>query len=276
MDNKQQKTGDIPKNRASGLPAFITAGARVKGALAERAGTELKALIPVQGIPVLVRIIQALRQSEDVGTIVVVGPQSTLEGIAQDAGADVVLPEGDGGIENLVRGFQAYRDVVGDGQALFVASDLPFLETDAISGFLQQVQGIESDILYPIVARSVFEIAYPGVPKTFARLAEGEFTGASVMRMRPEAILRSRPLIEQVFAARKNPMGMAKLLGFWHILKFATGRLTIAQAETRASILTGCACVAMREADHRIAYDMDDLTDYQYAMHRFDNHMKRG
>lgn len=293
MSNRQQTVGNTPGGpeggehtplphpaargkSVTGIPAFITAGGRLKGELAERVGTDLKALIPVRGVPVLGRIIESLRSCDSVGTIVVVGPKNELEGMARDAGADVVLPEGDGGVENLVRGFAAYRDVVGDGQALFVASDLPFLESEAISDFLKLVQGIESDILYPIVPKKMFETAYPGVPKTYARLAEGEFTGASVLRMKPEAILRNRPLIEQVFAARKNTMGMARLLGIWHILRFAIGRLTIGEAEARASVLTGCRCIAMRDADHRIAYDMDDLADYQYAMQRLDNHSERG
>src|SRR5690242_13052846 len=137
----------------NGIPAFITAGGRLKGELAERVGSDLKALIPVGGVSVLGRIIQVLRATEGDGASVEVGPQGALEAMAREAGADAVLPEGTGAIDNLIRGFEAYRDVVGDGQALFVASDLPFLETEAISGFLKQVDGVESDILYPIIPR---------------------------------------------------------------------------------------------------------------------------
>lgn len=260
----------------NGIPAFITAGGRLKGELAARVGSDLKALIPVGGVPVLGRIIRVLRACEDVGTIVVVGPTGALEGMAREAGADAVVPEGSGAIDNLIRGFEAYRDVVGDGQALFVASDLPFLEPEAISGFIREADSVESDILYPVIPRAVFEAAYPGVSKTYARLAEGEFAGASVLRMKPEAVLRNRALIEQVFAARKNPLKIARLLGVWHILKFAVGRLTIPEAEARASVMTGCRCRAMRETDPRLAYDMDDMEDYQYAMRRLDQHSERG
>lgn len=252
----------------TGIPAFVTAGARISGDLAAQGGTDLKALLPFDGDPLLVRILRCLRAVEGVGKIIVIGPKAGIENIARAAGADDVLEERSTGAENLFVGFEAYQEEIGNRHTLFAASDLPFLNEDVIRTFLGQTAGTQADIVYPIVPKRRFEEHYPGVPKTYARLGDGEMTGGSVMLMRAESILKNKSLIEKVYEARKSQIGMAQLLGWNFALRYVLGKLTVPEAESRASALTGCQCRAHAEADPRLAYDVDDTVDYNYALQR--------
>jgi GTP:adenosylcobinamide-phosphate guanylyltransferase len=245
------------------IPAVVTAGGRIAGALADHTGIEWKALLPLHQTPMLHHILTALRETTAVGDVTVVGPSEAIAETAYRAGASTVLPEGRDGDENL---FLALEQLHGESRILFVASDLPFVDSTALTHFLKVVTPLEADIVYPILSRSEFEATFPGVTKTYARLVEGEFTGGSVFLLNPQAVLQNRTLISQVFQARKNELAMATLLGLPFALRYKMGRLTITDAERRASELTGCKCHALRTADPRLAYDIDDLPDYEYAI----------
>jgi molybdopterin-guanine dinucleotide biosynthesis protein A len=252
-----------------GIPAFVTAGGRLTGEAADHAGTTIKALADMDGAPLLARVIGALRATTEVGRIVVIGPKAELERVARDAGADEVLPEGATGPENLSIGLRHYAEQLGERRVLFAASDLPFLHETAIGGLLTHLTNDpHSDVVYPVIHRADYEAHFPDSPNTWARLAGQEYTGGSVLLLRPAAIERNRATIERVFAARKNLLAMASLLGPAFAFKFAVGRLTIPDVEARASRITGCRCRALIGADPRLAADVDTVDDLHYARRR--------
>jgi GTP:adenosylcobinamide-phosphate guanylyltransferase len=250
-----------------GVAAVVTAGGRLSGDLAERARTDIKALAPVAGNSLLGCVISALRSAGGVTRIVVVGPRDRIESVAFDAGANEVHEEGETGPENVRIGLNALRSVIGEGRAVVASSDLPFLHPEAVCDLLHRA-GNEpaADILFPVVSRAGYEDAFPGSPNVWTPLSGGEYTGGSLVVVRPAALERNRALIERVFAARKSQYQMARLLGPTFLFRFLTRRLTISQAEARASHITGCECRALMDADPRLSCDVDNLADYDYAL----------
>ena len=253
----------------AGVPAVVTAGGRLTGPLADAAGTDLKALAPVGGVPMLARVVTALRGCAGVGRIVVVGPVERVEALACAAGADTVLPEGATGPENVERGLRdaaAEARTFAHGQALLAATDAAFLTPGAVASLLEQAGALgDADIVFPVIARADYERVFPGSPNVWTPLGGAEWTGGSLQMVRADALERNRALIERVFAARKSQWEMARLLGLGFALRFKMGKLTIADAEARASQLTGCRCRALVGADPRLAADIDDLADWQWA-----------
>lgn len=246
-------------NSAGTVPAVITAGGRLSGALAGAAGTTLKALAPLGGAPLVAHVLAALRGCKGVGPVALVGPARELANVG---GADLLLEEGATGPENVQRGLAAVAS--GEGLVLLCACDTPFVTSEAIRHLLSHApQG--ADIVFPIVTRERYEAVFPHAPNTWTRLDNQELTGGSVMLVRPAALARNAALIEKLFKARKNQIGMARLLGPGFVLRFLLGKLTVAQAEARASQLTGCRCRALLGADPRLAADIDDLSDYEWA-----------
>lgn len=250
------------------LPAVVTAGGRLKPEVAAVTGTDIKALAPVGGVPLLVRVVRVLRACPDVGRIVVVGPKQELQRVACEAGADDVLEETPTGPGNVQAGLAHVRAEAGEHRVLLSASDVPFLTPDVLETFLGEAgRGTagEADIVYPVITRADYDKAFPHSPNTWAKLAGVEYTGGSVFMVRPAALERNRELIARVFEARKSQRQMAALLGWGLALRFALGKLTVEAAEKRASELTGCRCVALRPADPRLAADVDTQADYEYA-----------
>ena len=88
----------------------LPAGGRIAGDFAQQAGTEIKALIRFDEETILRRTIRALRASECIGRITVIGPEEVLEE-ARDSGADLMLSEGKTGPDNIYRGLDGLANV---------------------------------------------------------------------------------------------------------------------------------------------------------------------
>lgn len=244
------------------IPAVVTAGGRLKSPLAEQVGVEIKALARVGGVPVLSRVLDALEASSGVSESVVVGPVEALRETVGERAA--LIDEGDSGIDNVRRGLAAVRGAAGDGFVLLSASDLPFLSVEAIDDLLARAP-VEADLVFPILGKDAYDKVFPNSPGVWTKLKDGPLTGGSVLLVRPAAIERNAALIEKVFEARKSQLGMAKLLGVGVALKFAAGILTVAEAEARASAITGCSCRVLWDAHPHLACDLDDPVDFTFA-----------
>lgn len=249
------------------IPAVVTAGGRLSGPLAEAAGTTIKALAPVGGAPLIEPMLRALAATPGVGQAVIVGPTRELAVLNGVAATVARIEEGATGTENMRRGLEAVEAEAGEGHVLLCTSDMPFIEAGAIAWLLDNAPR-DADIVYPVIRRADYDAAFPGSPNTWARLAGTEYTGGSILLVRPAAIRRNLALIEQVFHARKSQIGMAGLLGVPFVIRFLTGTLTVPQAEARACALTGCSCRALVGAPPQLAVDIDTLADYQWATAR--------
>ncbi|MBC5825484.1 MAG: NTP transferase domain-containing protein [Candidatus Eremiobacteraeota bacterium] len=205
--------------------AVITAAGRLPPAAAARYATDVKALVRVGGAPLLSSLVAALRAAVGVARIVVVGPASARHA-SRDA--DEWIDEKDTGAANVVAALDAART----RRALYCASDLPFLSADAVMEFLANVPAT-ADVAYPIVMRDAFLRRYPGAPRRFARLADGDWTGGSVFLVDAPLLLRRSDLLARVFDRRKSVAGLARLMGPAVLWRFATGRLTVLDLERR-------------------------------------------
>jgi molybdopterin-guanine dinucleotide biosynthesis protein A len=244
------------------IPVVVTAGGRTTFG-----DHTIKALVTLEGITFLERVLTVLQSAPSVGRIIVVGP-SEIEPLIKQYSA-TFLPEGKTGIENLQIGLNDAKKDAGAGHVLFVASDMPFLTVDAIEALLASQSS--ADIIFPVTTKVDFDKAFPHCPGTWTKMSEGEVTGGSVFLLRPSAIARNLALLENAFAVRKSQIGMARLLGLPFIVAFLTHRLTIPAAERRVSQITGCDCKAYLNAPPELSCDIDTPEEYLWAQQHITN-----
>jgi molybdopterin-guanine dinucleotide biosynthesis protein A len=215
-----------------------------------------KAFAQVGAATMVEHVLAALRGVPRIRRIALVAPTPLP---TPAAGATVVVPERGGVLDNLSAGLAALSDAGGSLAAapiLAAAADVPLLTSAAVAAFLDAAQPMSVDAAYAIVPRDDVERCAPGIRKTFVRLADGAFTGGSLVLLRPGAFERARPLIERAVRARKRPWELARLFGLGTIAGLATGRLRIAALERRAEALGICArAVVCRDAG--VALDVD-------------------
>jgi len=227
-----------------------------------------KAFAPVGPSTMVERVLAALRGTPQVRRVALVGPHPLPPAVA--AAATLAVPAAGGLLENLSAGLAALGDgAPGDNLPVLVtAADVPLLTAAAVAAFLDRAQASGADAAYAIVPRADVTRAAPGVRKTFVRLADGEFTGGSLVLLRPGAFARARPVIERAVRARKRPWELARLFGLATLIGLATGRLRIAALERRAEAIAGLRARAIVCRDAGVALDVDTLEMLDFVRSR--------
>jgi len=248
----------------SEIDAVLPAGGRLSGAFAQTAGVEVKALIRFEDRTMLHRTLDTLRATGRIGRIAVIGPEET-RAEARAHGADGLLPEGATGPDNIFRGLQWLQGQEHPTRrVLIVTTDMPFLTPEAITTYLDACPA-HADICVPISERREFEARFPGCIRTDTPLRDGKFRLGGLFLLEAESLLRVRPHLEQMFAARKSDLQMARLIGLRTAVKFLARRLTVDDIVARASEILRCRGAAVREIAPELAFDIDLPEEYAYA-----------
>ncbi|HEY7994249.1 MAG TPA: NTP transferase domain-containing protein [Candidatus Eremiobacteraceae bacterium] len=239
------------------LDAVITAGGRLSPDAAERFGSDVKALVRINGKPMIATVVDALRATPGIGRIAVVGPSAARSAAP---GVDQWIDEFPTGEENLIAAVGAAQTE----RIVMSASDLPFVTPASYASLIEKT-GLDIDAGYPVFGRAEFLRAYPRGRKHFATLADGEWTGASAFVFNRTPLVKDDRMIRRAFAARKSLFALASLLGPVLLFKFLFKLLTLADVEQRAGSLLGAKVRAVRGADPALAMDCDDPIDFAYA-----------
>ncbi len=229
--------------------AVVLAGGEPEPQLAP--GLPNKAFLRIGGLTLVERVVAALRGSPSIGRVVVVGPPEPLAALL---GSSVeIVPDQGSIMNNIAAGVAPLRD---GGRVVTVASDLPLITSEAVEHFLGLCTG-EADFYYSIVPQAAIERRFPTARKTYVKLTDGAFCGGSIVLFAPEALERIRPLVEQAIAARKKPWLLAQLFGLTTVMRFASGRLSIAELEARAHAISGLRGRAVALDGPEMALDVD-------------------
>jgi molybdopterin-guanine dinucleotide biosynthesis protein A len=244
--------------------AIVPAGGTIDAEFAARAGTSVKALIEFNGITMIETVLNSLKETGKIRNIVVIGERRIQE-IAEKHGAHGLEP-GQTGPENIFRGLDKLQQLEGNlDRAMIVTCDLPFLTSEIVLKYMQLCP-TDKDICVPIIDADEFTRTYPGTTSTFVKTRDGTFTIGGMFMMNGNRLRDLRPAIERVFAKRKSKVGMAMLIGPGFVLKWLTKSLTIRDLERKIESMLGCTGSAVRGAPVELAYDIDDLEDYDYAV----------
>jgi len=229
--------------------AVIPAGGALDGEYRVRAGTTLRAMSPIgeSGRPVLQFVVDALRNSGQVGRIIVVGDESLTSHVGN---VDVCLPEAGSGPANILRGL---AELPPERMAVVCTSDLPFLTGRAVADFLERVD-TNASIAVGLVPASRYMDQYPNSPPSqFVTLREtGPVTMGCLFMVVPDVLIRNAALLDRAFLARKSQWPKAHMAvrqttaGAWRCAR--THRTTPAMPSRRAARSHAGACIRYRHS----------------------------
>jgi len=236
------------------VPAVVLAGARAEPEMASRYSVEYRSDIVLAGRTMLEHVVDALSASPVVGEIYVVGHTAP-------AGVRVIPPR-ENLIENLIAGFEA---IPSDCHVLVVTSDIPMLTAEAVTGFVRQCGDLDVDFFYSIVPKMLCKEKFPGMHRTYVRLAEGEFTGGNAFIMRHSFVTQNAETLQAALRFRKQPLKLAMLIGLGTLLraliaqKIWAGAITINQVERAAGRVLKCRVKAVPVPYPELGADVDSV-----------------
>lgn len=256
------------------LDVVIPAGGIVEEEFARVIGSDSKALVKYDEVTVLRRTIEALRASPIIGRIVVVGSPTVMKSDDVQL-ADIALPATGSGPTNIMVGIEHLAGLdLPPHQILIVTVDLPFLTTKGLHDFLNLCEG-EMDLYVPLISKADWDEAYPGAEATFVRLLDGYWTTGCMYMMTIRGFKVAKPHIEAVFAKRKSKFGMAMLLGPKFVWDYLNKKLTVTDIEKKITQMVKINGTAVPGSPPELAFDIDYLEDYHYALGIFKARAKK-
>ena len=238
----------------------MLAGSRPGGdPLAASFGTDLKALIPVAGEPMVRRPVEALLANDKIGSVTVLAQQ--VERIAATLPSDPRLTVR--GSDNTIA---ATLLVLCDDPAtrwplLITTADHALLDGAMIAEFCDCAAG--ADIAIGVVERRRLMARLPQSKRTWIAFRGGAYSGANLFALGTPKAARAIALWRAVEQDRKKGWRLLLALGPTLFLGAALRLLTVDQAVARIGRRLGLTIKAVQMSDPLAAVDVDKPSDHQ-------------
>ena len=242
--------------------ALVLAGSRPGGdAFAESFGTDLKALIPVAGEPMVRRPVRALLGSASVGKILVLSqaPERIAAALPDDARVDVGRSAGT--IAETILGL--LDDPAIEWPLLVTTADHALLDSATIDEFCSGAGGL--DVAIGVVERANLLRRLPGAQRTWLSFRGGAYTGANLFALGSPAVRPAIELWRSVEQDRKKAWRILSLLGPAMLVLIALRLVSLDEVMVRLSARLGLTIRAFALSSPFAGVDVDKAEDHALA-----------
>ena len=240
--------------------AIVLAGSRPgRDAFAEGHGTDLKALIPVGGEPMVRRPVRALLASESVGKVLVLSQAPKRIGAVLPEGAEVAGSQGTIAATILA----LCENPATEWPLLVTTADHALLDTATVDEFCNAAAG--ADIAIGVVERAALMRRLPGTRRTWVKFRGGAYTGANLFALRSPAVAPALHLWRLVEQDRKKGWRLLLMFGPATLLGAGLRLLTLDNVLARAGRKLGLTIKAVRLSNPLAGVDVDKSDDHALA-----------
>jgi len=241
--------------------AIVLAGSRPgRDAFAEAHGTDLKALIPVGGEPMVRRPVRALLAAEDIGDVIVLSqaPERIAEVLPEDP--RITFRKSEATIATSM--LELCFDRKTQWPVLVTTADHALLDTEMIDEFIAYAEG---DITLGVVERATLMRRFPDARRTWVKFRGGAYTGANLFALRSPKVAAAIELWRSVENERKKGWRVVSLLGPFVLIGALLRLMTIDAALRRIGRKLGLDVHAVRLSNPLAGVDVDKPADHDLA-----------
>lgn len=232
--------------------------------VAEAAGVRCKSLAPVNGTPMIFRVLEALSSSCTVDNKLLCGPPKTIIDHEPEL-HDYITSGKVTWIENQatpsLSAFAAMKSLPQESAILLTTSDHALLTPGIVDYFCHNAQSSGCDVVVALARHETVMEAYPQTSRTAYRFKDDAYCSCNLFAFltpRARAIPDFWRRIEQ---QRKNPLRVISLLGWITVLRYVMGNLTLSEAVARISDRLGCRAGIVVMPYPEAAVDVDSAAD---------------
>ena len=244
----------------------ILAGDReLNDPVAQASGVSCKALVPVSGRPMVLRVLDALAGAREVGGRILCGPAKTsveqnteLNGLVDSGQIQWVAPQS----TPSSSAFAVLQSLPEDVPVLLTTADHALLSAEMVDYFCAEARNSGCDVLAGLARYDLISAAFPDTLRTVTKLKDGGFCGCNLFAFLTPRARLAADFWRQVESERKKPLRVVKVLGWSAVLRYLVGQLTLkyalAQLSHRMNLKVGVVEMPFAEA----AVDVDKVDDW--------------
>lgn len=242
--------------------AIVLAGSRPgRDAFAEQYGTDLKALVPVAGEPMVRRPVRALLASKSIGKLIVLTQEPKR--IAAALPDDKRLSVRASGATIASTMLDLCFDKKTQWPLLVTTADHALLDSATIDEFCIAAEG--ADLAVGVVEKTVLMRRFPAAKRTWLSFRGGAYTGANLFALNSPKAAAAIELWRVVEQDRKKGWRIGALVGPVVLLGAALRLITIDGALARLGRRLGLSVKAVRLSNPLAGVDVDKVEDHVLA-----------
>tara|TARA_R110001599_G_scaffold353884_2_gene602378 strand:- start:64776 stop:65594 length:819 start_codon:yes stop_codon:yes gene_type:complete len=247
------------------MTAIVLAGDRTKAdSLINHSKVGAKAMIDLDGMPMVRRVLNALRESRVVNKIAMSGPEASE--VAKDKpladwvqSGEVIWAEP--GVSPSTSAFEAMESLAPEESVLLTTADHPLLTAEIVDAFGRQSMADDVDVTVGLAPHALVLEAYPGIRKTVLHFSDGDFCGCNLFAFITPEGRRAARFWRRIEQQRKKPLVVIGLLGWWAVIRYRLGLLSLEEALAKLSKRLGLRMRAVILPYANAAIDVDSVAD---------------
>jgi CMP-2-keto-3-deoxyoctulosonic acid synthetase len=265
-EQRAERTTLIP----SPFTVLLLAGRRgPTDPVAHYAGVSHKILVPIAGVPMIVRVVRSLRAAPSIKRIVIsLDDPTILDGLAEirpliDAGVlSVHHTQGRSPSESVLQYFtsQSVHEPL-----IVTTADHPLLTKEMAEHFCAAVAASKADVVVGVVAESFFRAGYPESKRSFIPLRGESFCGTNLFALRTSRAAAAAAFWHHAGQFRKRPWRLLSTFGLTTLVLLALRRLDLAAAIPRVARVLGASIDVVQMPFAECAIDVDNVNDLETA-----------
>jgi molybdopterin-guanine dinucleotide biosynthesis protein A len=239
--------------------AIILAGQRPgTDPLAAHFGLEYKALVPLDGEPMLSHVVRTVQACPQIGRIIVLGQDPDV--LARAAGSECEIRQSLDGISISLKALADSKDA--PWPWLVTTADHPLLTTEIVVEFLGKSQG---DLAVGMVEKDVMMARFPDSQRTWLRFADGAWSGANLFAFTSDKVTSALDLWAAAEQDRKVAWRLFLHFGPWLAFRALTRTIGLREAFAKAGKRLGLTADLIALSDPVAAIDVDKRADHALA-----------
>lgn len=234
--------------------------------VARAAGMRCKSMTPINGTPMVFRVLDALSASSEVQAQILCGPPQSI----LDMEPDLVARIGSDNIrwvENQQTPSSSASDVFKSlpesMPILLTTADHAMLNADIVDCFAKKARSSGCDVVVGLARHELVTGAYPRTQRTATHLQDGSYCGCNLFAFLTPGARRAADVWRQVESQRKKPLRVIRVLGIGAVVRYLMGRLSLAEALDRMSRRLGFKAGAVMLPFAEAAIDVDSVRDLE-------------
>lgn len=254
-------------NQDTSYAAVVLAADRTANdAVASKAGVACKAFAPVDGTPMVIRVLDALAATHMIQATILCGPAKALlpqcPELARriENGQVTWIANEHSPSRSAEKGLAAVNEQT---RVLLTTADHALLTPEIVQYFLRASSAADCDVTVGVIDHAIIKAAFPNRKKTVIRLRDGDFCGGNLYTFNQQG----RELISfwrRAEEQRKRPWRLiGQVLGWRSVLSYLFGYLTLTQALKNVSAKTGVSIQAVKLPFAEAGIDVDKADDLQ-------------
>jgi CTP:molybdopterin cytidylyltransferase MocA len=265
----------MAETRITPFNAIVLAGDRgADDPLLRGSGVHCKAMLEIDGEPMVLRVLRTLAQSPHIQKRYLSGPQrecldqnATLGQLVASQAVEWIEPQG----TPSTSAHHALAAVDAERPTLITTADHPLLTPEIIDRFCVDSRARDADVTVGLCRYDIIKAGFPGIKKTILKFSNGDYCGCNLFAFMTPGAHRLADEWRKVESQRKNPLRVIRLLGWVAVLRYLSGALSLQAALERLSRRLKLRIRAVELPFAEAAVDVDSMADRLIVQERLES-----